>query len=455
MKLHQVVAILSFVAAGASATPGGYGDKDKDVKYGNNYGNKYGNNYGNKYGNNYGDKYGKDGKDKYGHGKDGYGKDGHGKDGHGKDGKDGDKYGHGKDGYGKDGDKYGHGKDGYGYGHGKDKCKTYEWDIGRCNWCPYKPYHPRDLDGLEARGDYGYGNGYGYGHGKTCKKTCPETKKKCKSKSPDYSKPTYAGDFEESVWCEGGDSYKVKGKIGPCGDWGKYGSKQCLFVEYADWDKWSDKDAYLGIYTTESGVPKKKKDLNLTDKYCKKNKCVVPLDKFPGWPKLCGKSVWIGIDDDQCKPKKGHGYGGYGKDGHNKDGKDGKKYGHDDDKYGKDKDGKDKYGHDDDKYGKDKYGNNNNNYGNGNKDKRGNDDKYGNNNNYGNNYGNNNYGDKDGNKDGNKYGNNYGNNYGDNDDSNNYGTDRYGSYGRNYVKAIELDITCTYPKKCTAWCCCG
>ncbi|KAF4471603.1 hypothetical protein FALBO_1488, partial [Fusarium albosuccineum] len=307
MKLHQVVAVLGFIAAGASATPGGYSDRDKNA-------DKYGDH-----------SYGKGGYSKGGYSKGGYshGKDddhSHGKDdghSHGKGGYSGGGYSHGKDddhSYGKGG--YSHGKDDDrshgkgGYSGGGYQCKKYDWDLERCDWCPYKPYHPRDLDGLEARGNYG--GSYGGGYGKTCKRTCPDDKKKCKKYSWDYSKVTYSTSFDDYTKCSAGDSYKVVGKIGPCGDWGSYSSKQCLFVEYDDWDKYSDKTAYLGIYATKEEGPKKKEELNF-NKWCKKNKCVIPLDKLPGYPKLCKKSIWVGIDDDQCKEKHYGGYPGYDK----------------------------------------------------------------------------------------------------------------------------------------------
>ncbi|KAM5377373.1 hypothetical protein ACJZ2D_005054 [Fusarium nematophilum] len=218
MKLQQLVSVLGFLAAGASASPGGYGDK---------------------------------------------------------------------------------------YGHG-NKCKKYEWDLDRCDWCPYKPYHPRDLDGLEPRGDYGYP--------KTCKRKCPSWKKKCKKYDWDYSKPYYSTWFDDYTHCPRGDSYKVVGKIIDCPDW-KYGKGQCLYVEYKDWDKWSDKKAYLGIYKDKKDGPKKKEDLNY-NKYCYKNKCLVPLDKLKGYGSLCDKKFYVGIDDDQCKRKHdGYPHGGKKKGG--------------------------------------------------------------------------------------------------------------------------------------------
>ncbi|GKU10384.1 unnamed protein product [Fusarium langsethiae] len=40
--------------------------------------------------------------------------------------------------------------------------------------------------------------------------------------------------------------------------------------------------------------------VNTLNKYCKKNNCVVPIEKVPGYPKF-KDSVWVGIDDDQCR----------------------------------------------------------------------------------------------------------------------------------------------------------
>ncbi|KAM0556818.1 hypothetical protein ACHAPJ_005878 [Fusarium lateritium] len=489
MKLHQVTAILAFVATGVIATPAGFPDRnnDKDNKspskgdyghnnngYGGNRGdgkhdgkhgdyghdnNGYGGNRGDgKHGEKHGDKHddkhdGKHGDKhddkhdgKHGDKHDGkhnggnYGGDrGDGKhDGkHGDYGHDNNGYGHGNNGYGgkHDGnyghdnnDNYGYGgkhgdkhdgkndgkhggnygnnnNDNYGYGgkhggkHG-DKGQKYNYDLERCDWQPYN-----------AKSWLGYGDNKGR-HGNGFKRPCPEDKKKCKKYDYDYSKATYSTSFSEYKQCPKGDSYKVTGKIGPCGDYGYggYGKEQCLIVEYKDWDKWSDKTAYLGVYATEDEGPKKKEKLNFNDK-CHKNKCVVPVKELPGYRKF-KDSVWVGIDDDQCKDSKPH-WGGYdGKKGH-KDDDDEDNY---DDKKGDHGDKKRKdYDNDDDE---DNYDN-----------KKGR------------------YGNKD-------YDNDYNNDYDNNDDDNDYSR-RGGRRGgrRDEVKYIEVEIEAKYSKKCTAWCC--
>ncbi|CAG7561503.1 unnamed protein product [Fusarium equiseti] len=214
MKLHQVTAVLAFIATGVIATPGGF---DKDIKSPEKHGE---------------DKYpGKKGDDDYRGGK-----------GHG--GYDDD-----------DDEEYGRGGKGRGY-----KGKKYEWDIERCDWCPYDP---KAWVGYEPKG-----RGY--------KRSCPGDKKKCQKYAYDYSKATYSGSSSEFQKCSKGDNYKKEG-------------------------------------------PKDKKYPNF-NKYCKKDKCVVPIEKVPGYPKF-KDSVYVGIDDDQCREdfKKG----GKGNDhGNKKGGKD-------------------------------------------------------------------------------------------------------------------------------------
>ncbi|KAH7228386.1 hypothetical protein B0J15DRAFT_473318 [Fusarium solani] len=87
--------------------------------------------------------------------------------------------------------------------------------------------------------------------------------------------------------------------------------------------RWSDKKAFLVIYGRQEDGAKYKWDLNF-NKSCRGNKCVVPIEKIPGYPHLCHKKIWIGLDDNQCK---NYGHGGYGGD-----------YGHDYDKRGEKKD---------------------------------------------------------------------------------------------------------------------
>ena len=260
MKLYQVTAVLAFIATGVIATPGGF---DKDIKSPEKHGE---------------DNYpGKKGDDDYRGGK------GHG----GHDDDDDEEFGRG-----------GKGRD--------DKGKKYEWDIERCDWCPY---NPKVWVGYEPKG-----RGY--------KRSCPEDKKKCQKYAYDYSKATYSGYFSEFQKCSKGDNYKVNGKVGACSG---YGKAQCLIVQYEDYEKWSDKIAYLGLYSYKKEGAKDKKYLNF-NKYCKKNKCVVPIQKVPGYPKF-KDSVYVGIDDDQCREdfKKG----GKGNDHDNKKG--GKGDGYDDD----------------------------------------------------------------------------------------------------------------------------
>ncbi|CEI64290.1 hypothetical protein FVEN_g11086 [Fusarium venenatum] len=236
MKLYQVTAVLAFISTGVLATPSGY---DKDNKSPEKHGD---------------DNYpGKKGDDDYRPGK-GYGNE----------------Y---DEEYGPGGKRYN------GKGRG-DKGKKYEWDIERCDWCPY---NSKSWNGYEPKG-----RGY--------KRPCPEDKKKCQKYDHDYSKATYSGYFSESQKCSKGDDYKVTGKVGACSG---YGKAQCLIVQYEDWEKWSDKIAYLGLYSYKKEGLKDKKYLNF-NKYCKKNKCVVPVEKVPGYPKF-KDSVWVGIDDNQCR----------------------------------------------------------------------------------------------------------------------------------------------------------
>ncbi|KAL6919412.1 hypothetical protein FSST1_003438 [Fusarium sambucinum] len=269
MKLYQVTAVLAFIATGVLATPSGY---DKDNKSPEKHGD---------------DNYpGKKGGDDYRPGK-----------GYGNDDDDDEEYGPGGKGY---------------------NGKKYEWDIERCDWCPY---NPKSWNGYEPKG-----RGY--------KRPCPEDKKKCQKYAYDYSKANYSGYFSEFQKCSKGDDYKVTGKVGACSG---YGQAQCLIVQYEDWEKWSDKIAYLGLYSYKKEGLKDKKYLNF-NKYCKKNKCVVPVEKVPGYPKF-KDSVWVGIDDDQCREdykkgdKKGdkkHDYdykkGGKGDDYDSKKGRDGDDY---------------------------------------------------------------------------------------------------------------------------------
>ncbi|RGP79718.1 hypothetical protein FLONG3_2162 [Fusarium longipes] len=206
MKLYQVTVVLAFIATGVIATPA---DFDKDIKSPEKHGD--------------GSYSGKKGDDDYSPGK-----------GHGNDDDDDEDYGRG------------------------DKGKKYEWDIERCDWCPYNPkswleYEPK-------------GRGY--------KRPCPEDKKKCQKYAYDYSKATYPGVFSEFQKCSKGDNYKVTGKIGACSG---YGKAQCLIVQYEDWEKWSDKLAYLGLYSYTKEGPKDKKYLNF-NKYCKKNKIASGLE---------------------------------------------------------------------------------------------------------------------------------------------------------------------------------
>ncbi|KAM0359004.1 hypothetical protein HYE67_008564 [Fusarium culmorum] len=229
MKLYQVTAVLAFITTGVIATPSGY---DKDNKFPEKHSD---------------DNYpGKKGDDEYGSGGKGY-------DGKGRE----------------------------------DKGKKHEWDIERCDWCPY---NPKSWYGYEPKG-----RGY--------KRPCPEDKNKCQKYAYDYSKATYSGVFSEFQKCSKGDNYKVTGKVGACS---VYGKVQCLIVQYEDWEKWSDKIAYLGLYSYKKESPKDKKYLNF-NKYCKKNKCVVPIEKVPGYPKF-KDNVWVGIGDDQCRKdyKKGN-----------------------------------------------------------------------------------------------------------------------------------------------------
>ncbi|KAJ4137564.1 hypothetical protein NW768_003151 [Fusarium equiseti] len=234
MKLYQVTTVLAFIATGVIATSGGF---DKDIESPEKHGE---------------DNYpGKKGDDDYRGGK-----------GHGDYEDDDD-------------NEYGRGGKGRG-----DKGKKYEWDIERCDWCPY---NPKAWVGYEPKS-----RGY--------KRPCPEDKKKCQKYAYDFSKATYSGSFSEFQKCSEGDNYKVNGKVGACSG---YGKAQCLIIQYEDWEKWSDKIAYLGLYTYKKEGPKDKKYLNF-NKYCKKDKCAVPIEKVPGYPKF-KDSVYVGIDDDQCR----------------------------------------------------------------------------------------------------------------------------------------------------------
>ncbi|CAJ0545524.1 Ff.00g089970.m01.CDS01 [Fusarium sp. VM40] len=255
MKLHQVTAVLAFIATGAIASPAGIADKDY-----NNSPEKNGNDYLPKKG---GEKH--DGDDDYT-----------------------------SKGYG-------------GKGHG-DKGKKFEWDIERCDSCPYS-----SKSWPEPKGSYG--KGY--------KRTCPEDKKKCQKYAYDYSKATYSGYASQNLKCSEGDHYRVAAKIGSCGG---YSKEQCLNVVYEDWDKYSDKIAFLGLYTYKKEGIENKKYLNF-NKYCKKNECHVPVEKVPGYPKF-KDNVWVGIDAGQCREPKPK-WGGY-------DGKKGGK-GDEDEKYGSNK----------------------------------------------------------------------------------------------------------------------
>ncbi|KAM0428823.1 hypothetical protein ACHAQK_011419 [Fusarium lateritium] len=355
MKLHQVTAVLAFIATGAIASPAGIAEKDYNKEP-----EKNGNDY-----------LPKKGDEKHDGGKDYPSKE------------------------------YG----GKGYG---DKGKKYEWDIERCDSCPYSP-----KSWPEPKGSYG--KGY--------KKTCPEDKKKCQKYAYDYSKAIYSGVVSQYLKCSEGDNYKVAAKIGPCGG---YSKEQCLNVVYEDWDKYSDKIAFLGLYTYKKESIESKKYLNF-NKYCKKNECHVPVEKIPGYPKF-KDNVFVGIDAGQCREPKPN-WGGYG-------GKKGGK-GEEEEKYGyknggkgdKEEDYESKKGHKDED--KDEHDSK--------KSGKGEDEKYGSNKGY-----------KGDDKD------DYKPKKGEyTDEDKKHESRGLGFSGGDKVKFIELDIEAKFSKKCAEFCCCA
>ncbi|KAF4986713.1 hypothetical protein FGRMN_10710 [Fusarium graminum] len=172
--------------------------------------------------------------------------------------------------------------------------KKVEWDLERCDWCPYSPKSWLEKDDVKSR----KGNEY--------KLTCPEERKKCQKYSIDLEKASYSGYFSKYQNCTEGDDYKVTARMGHCRP---NGLEKCLNVIYEDWEKGSDKTAYLGLYTSKKQVPASKKYLN-RNRYCSKNECHIPIEEIPGFPKF-KKTIWVGIDGAQCrnpKPKwEGHG----------------------------------------------------------------------------------------------------------------------------------------------------
>jgi hypothetical protein len=263
MKLSQATAILAFIATGVVATPASYNRNEDSKEYSPSKANN-GDYAGNK-GGNHGD---------YGH----VSRPGGGSN-NGNDYEYGGKPGRG--GKDHDDDDADDEEEGYGKGRGKGRGKD----------------HDDDDDDEEEEGR-------GKGHGDDD----DEDDHYGKPGRGDKHKKKYEGSFNYKVDCKKGADYKVTGKISSY----DYKSKeQYLNVEYLDWDPKSDKKAYLGLYATKEEGPKKKDRLNLTKKYCHKNKCSVPVKKIPGYPKF-KKSVWVGIDDDQCKNYKPTwpGYGG-------------------------------------------------------------------------------------------------------------------------------------------------
>jgi hypothetical protein len=169
---------------------------------------------------------------------------------------------------------------------GRDKvCKKWDWDLPVCSheYCPRKDYSPYKPNGFESDSKWG--------SGRKCKKHCPENRKKCTDW--EYRDPKYYVDFHNEHSCP-----KVTGSIQYCRQSRK---KQCLVVEYKNWKGRNNKPV-LGIYSGDDyHRPKYTWELNY-NKWCKKyhNKCVVPVEHIRDHTKLCGKKIWVGVDNDAC-----------------------------------------------------------------------------------------------------------------------------------------------------------
>ncbi|KAF5671005.1 hypothetical protein FHETE_4261 [Fusarium heterosporum] len=172
--------------------------------------------------------------------------------------------------------------------------KKVEWDLERCDWCPYIPKSWPETGDVQNR----KGNGY--------KLTCPEEKKKCQKYSIDLGKASYSGYFSKYQKCSRGDDYKVTASMGHCQP---NGLEKCLNVIYEDWEKGFDKTAYLGLYTSKKQVPESKKYLN-RNRYCNKNECHIPIEEIPGFPTF-KETIWVGIDCAQCRDPESK-WGGHG-----------------------------------------------------------------------------------------------------------------------------------------------
>ncbi|CAM1504776.1 Fc.00g023670.m01.CDS01 [Cosmosporella sp. VM-42] len=191
------------------------------------------------------------------------------------------------------------------------KCQKFDYVPPMCPYCPYNPNHPRALDDLVERDESTefderdedidprdateiLERGYPPPP-PVCKKPCPYDKKVCK----EYDHKTYYyGYGEKYVQC-GKYSYKVVIKIENCGD------GQCLNVYYND--EGNNKRHYMGCYN--NGPQNDSPDQLNYNSYCLGNKCSVPVKNLPGYPNICGKTIWIGIDSSGCYKNNKYGNG--------------------------------------------------------------------------------------------------------------------------------------------------
>ncbi|KAK7429220.1 hypothetical protein QQZ08_004230 [Neonectria magnoliae] len=180
-----------------------------------------------------------------------------------------------------------------------DKCKKIEWEPAQCK-SYYDGKGPRGVSDMEERGEYSYPP-------PVCKKKCPKDKVHCEEYGWAKGSPRYEGNFFQAVDCKKGNDYKVSGTLGPCG----YGSKKdCLVVKYSG-NYWpaDKKTSYLGVYERKSDGVAHYSKLNYNG-YCYGDKCTVPVEKLPGYPKLCGDTLYVAVDTGRCQnPYSDYGYG--------------------------------------------------------------------------------------------------------------------------------------------------
>ncbi|KAF7545738.1 hypothetical protein G7046_g9488 [Stylonectria norvegica] len=169
---------------------------------------------------------------------------------------------------------------------GEQQCQKYTYNPPQCPHCPYQSMQPRDTSDIADRELSELFERGGYPN---CQKQCPDNKKQCKKYSWDQN-VQYSAYHEQTVYCGKGYSYEVIIKLEPCG------KDYCLNVYYQD--KYNNKQYYCGVY---QGQQSNENPDSLDDNgYCHGNKCSVPVEHLPGYPNICGKTYWVGIDSSRC-----------------------------------------------------------------------------------------------------------------------------------------------------------